>query len=42
LKSVNNPAYSGLKKQDLIDHVEIVGSSKLNDHILNADAVLSF
>jgi predicted peroxiredoxin len=32
----------GLKKQDLIDHVEIVGSSTLNDCILNADAVLSF
>jgi predicted peroxiredoxin len=32
----------GLKKQNLIDHVEVVGSSTLNDHILNADAVLSF
>lgn len=32
----------GLKKQDLIGHAEIVGSSTLNDHILNADAVLSF
>jgi predicted peroxiredoxin len=32
----------GLKKQDLIDHVEVVGSSMLNDRILNADAVLSF
>jgi predicted peroxiredoxin len=32
----------GLKKQDLIDHVKIVGSSALNDHLLNADAMLSF
>jgi predicted peroxiredoxin len=32
----------GLKKQDLLDDVEIVGSSTLNDRILNADAVLSF
>jgi predicted peroxiredoxin len=31
-----------LKKQDLIDHVEVVGSSTLNDRLLNVDAVLSF
>ena len=32
----------GLKKQDLNDHVLIVGSSTLNDHVLNADGILSF
>jgi hypothetical protein len=33
---------SGLKKQDLIDNVKIVGASTLNDRILEADGILSF
>jgi len=32
----------GLKKQDLIDQVKIVGAPTLNDRILDADGILSF
>ncbi len=32
----------GLKKQDLIDHVKIVGAPTLNDRIVDADGILSF
>lgn len=32
----------GLKKQDLIDQVKIVGAPTLNDRILEADGILSF
>lgn len=32
----------GLNKQDLIDHVKIVGAPTLNDRALEADGILSF
>jgi len=32
----------GLKKEDFIEPTEIVGAATLNDHILDADAVLCF
>lgn len=32
----------GLKRQDLIDQVKIVGAPTLNDRILDADGILSF
>lgn len=32
----------GLKKQDLIDSVKIVGASSINDRVLDADGVLYF
>ena len=34
--------FFGLKKQDLIDQVKIVGAPTLNDRILDADGILSF
>jgi len=35
-------ALFGLKKQDLIDQVKIVGAPTLNDRVLEADGILSF
>jgi predicted peroxiredoxin len=35
-------ALFGLQKQDLIEHVQIVGPPVLNDRLLAADGVLSF
>jgi len=32
----------GLKKQDLIDEVRIVGAPSLNDRVLDADGTISF
>jgi predicted peroxiredoxin len=32
----------GLKKQDLIDQVKVVGAPTLNDRILDADGIVSF
>ena len=32
----------GLKREDFIEPAKIVGAATLNDHILDADAVLSF
>jgi len=32
----------GLKREDFIETAKIVGAATLNDHILDADAVLSF
>ena len=32
----------GLKREDLIEPAKIVGAATLNDHVLDADAVLCF
>lgn len=35
-------ALLGFKRENLVESAEVVGAATLNDHILDADAVLSF